>query len=422
MKKIILRTCMVLLPMVFGLIMVNTKEKPTTSTTERTIGIKWHKNVDGYTFNYIKQLSREQNKPVFLDFYTKWCGPCRGMDKNVFSTREIGSFYNKNFINYKIDAEVGEGVEIKKQYGVRAYPTYIFVDSTGKIIREEINTNGRGSVKGMLELGEVILGKREKSWVEYEEEYDEGNRSASFLKEYMLAYQRSHNSLPTEEMKREWINAIPEDQLMIDKDARKIIFSEAIPGTDYYDILLKNKNHFDDQLNNKEQFVKWIYYVLMRSGFKKLDVDWIKSRLSKDFPTHTQVAYDYYDLDQSRFQGVTDSLFMSKYFKFIDENELPVTLNVFIPLKLVKLNKVPISYADKLIPHFERTMDYEYPHYMSFASYAYVLAKSGQIEKAREFAFKNRELTKEYKGNKKLSWAYKTMKTLEEGGVPSKAR
>ena len=383
-------------------------------------GVKWHKNVDGHTFAEIKKLSKNQNKPIFLDFYTKWCGPCRVMDKNVFSTKEVGDFYNKNFINFKIDAEAGEGVDIKKQYGVREYPTYIFVDHTGKIVREEIITSGRGSVEDMIELGEVILGKEEKSWTEYEKEYKEGNRSTAFLKEYMYVYGRTHSKRPTEEMIEEWINSIPKDQLLENKDAKNTIFMRALPGTNYYNMLLENKDKFD-QLNDREQFMKWTSNVLRRSKYKKLDVNEVKVKLNKDFPKYTQVAYDYYDLDQLRFQGVSDSLFMTKYFKFIDDHDLPVTLNVFIPLRIIKLDKIPESYANKMIPHFEKTLDYEYPHYLSFATYAYILAKSGQFEKAQEFALKNKELTKEYKGNKKLGWAYKTMKNLEEGKLPKKA-
>ena len=38
-------------------------------------GIAWEKNVDGVTFAQVKELAKKENKKIFLDFYTKWCGP-----------------------------------------------------------------------------------------------------------------------------------------------------------------------------------------------------------------------------------------------------------------------------------------------------------------------------------------------------------
>ena len=45
-----------------------------------------------------------ENKVIFLDVYTSWCGPCKKMASEVFTLPEVGSFFNTHFINYKIDA------------------------------------------------------------------------------------------------------------------------------------------------------------------------------------------------------------------------------------------------------------------------------------------------------------------------------
>ena len=36
------------------------------------------------------QKAREENKLVFIDCYTSWCGPCKKMLKEVFSRKDIG--------------------------------------------------------------------------------------------------------------------------------------------------------------------------------------------------------------------------------------------------------------------------------------------------------------------------------------------
>lgn len=86
------------------------------------------------TWKEILAKAKKENKLVMLDAYTSWCGPCKWMVKNIFPLKEVGEFYNKNFVNAKIDMEKGEGVDIAKKYNVMNYPTYLFVDGDGKLV------------------------------------------------------------------------------------------------------------------------------------------------------------------------------------------------------------------------------------------------------------------------------------------------
>jgi thioredoxin-related protein len=93
------------------------------------IGIKFQQG----SFEEVKAAAAKQGKPIFLDVYTTWCGPCKKMTKEVFSIDEVGSYFNKHFVNYKVDAEKGEGIAIARQYKVSAYPTMLFLDVEGNI-------------------------------------------------------------------------------------------------------------------------------------------------------------------------------------------------------------------------------------------------------------------------------------------------
>ncbi len=79
--------------------------------------------------------AKAENKIVFVDCYTSWCGPCKMMAKTVFTQEEVGEFFNANFVSLKIDMEKGEGPEFATKYGVQVYPTFLFIDSTGKLIQ-----------------------------------------------------------------------------------------------------------------------------------------------------------------------------------------------------------------------------------------------------------------------------------------------
>ena len=63
-------------------------------------------------FGEVLALAELEGKLVFLDAYTDWCRPCKQMDKEVFSKKEVGDFYNANFLSVKINMEKGEGIPL----------------------------------------------------------------------------------------------------------------------------------------------------------------------------------------------------------------------------------------------------------------------------------------------------------------------
>jgi thiol-disulfide isomerase/thioredoxin len=82
--------------------------------------------------------AKTEKKIIFLDAYASWCGPCKKMSADVFTTQEAGNFFNRNFINAKIDMESGEGPGLADKYDVGAYPTLLFINSDGKLLHKAI--------------------------------------------------------------------------------------------------------------------------------------------------------------------------------------------------------------------------------------------------------------------------------------------
>ncbi len=94
-------------------------------------------------------------KPVFIDMYTTWCAPCLTMDKTTFADREVGAYFNEEFISLKVNAEDnGKGSFIAKKFNVGVYPTLLFISSTGELITRTI---GMQSKHDLLEKGKITL-------------------------------------------------------------------------------------------------------------------------------------------------------------------------------------------------------------------------------------------------------------------------
>lgn len=84
------------------------------------------------TFAQVQAAAAKANKPIFMDIYTTWCGPCKYLSSNIFPTKVAGDYMNATFVNAKFDAEKGEGIEIAKKYDVKGYPTMLILNSKGE--------------------------------------------------------------------------------------------------------------------------------------------------------------------------------------------------------------------------------------------------------------------------------------------------
>ena len=93
-------------------------------------GIKFGKQ----SFAKTLEQAKKENKLIFLDAFASWCGPCKLLDKNVFPKKEVGDYFNANFLNLHIDMEKGEGIEIAKKYSIYSYPTLLFIVGDGKVV------------------------------------------------------------------------------------------------------------------------------------------------------------------------------------------------------------------------------------------------------------------------------------------------
>ena len=84
------------------------------------------------TIDEAVEQAKKENKMVFVDFYTDWCGPCRTMANTVFPQKKVGDYFNANFVCIKLNAEK-KGKDAAKTYNVKAYPTFLVLDTEKKV-------------------------------------------------------------------------------------------------------------------------------------------------------------------------------------------------------------------------------------------------------------------------------------------------
>ena len=141
-------------------------------------------NFEKETWSNTLAKAKAENKIVFVDAYTTWCGPCKMMDAKTFPDEKVGNFFNKNFINIKVDAEKGDGLIIAEKYKIISYPTLFFVNCDGELVHSSF---GARIPEELIELGEkviVMVADPNKSFPSMEKRYQSGERGSEFLKNY----------------------------------------------------------------------------------------------------------------------------------------------------------------------------------------------------------------------------------------------
>lgn len=136
------------------------------------------------SFQQILDKAKKQDKLIFMDCYTTWCGPCKRLAAQVFPDPEVGTYYNATFINTKFDMEKGEGVTLASRYGIRAYPTLLWIDGTGEVVHKVV---GGLDPQGLIAAGKKAADPAPGILQGMKKQYDAGNRDISFLADYVSA-------------------------------------------------------------------------------------------------------------------------------------------------------------------------------------------------------------------------------------------
>lgn len=188
---------------------------------EKTEGIQFFHG----SWEEAKGKAKEENKLLFIDFYTQWCGPCLNMVKTVFILPEVGDLYNDKFVCLKIDAETEEGKVLAKQYAVKSYPTYAFINPENEKIVHR--SGGRKSAEAFIAVGKAALNPQMTS-EHILSEYNSGNRG----QEFMLSYVRYMASVYKKDAVVKGFEEVMNNEAKLSEPAIWELYKDCISGYD----------------------------------------------------------------------------------------------------------------------------------------------------------------------------------------------
>jgi thioredoxin-related protein len=247
--------------------------------------VEW---VNTLNWEQIKQRASAENKYIFLDCYATWCGPCKKMDKEVFSNDTIVEFINKNFIPVKVQMDTSKNDDemvkkwymdadkISKTYKVNAFPTFLFFSPSGDIVHKGA---GYRTTQLFFDLGQDALNP-DKQYYNLLKQYQSGEKD--YLKmPYIVntAYYFNEESIANEVAEdyiANYLLKLPEDSIFTSENLMFIRGFTRASKDPAFQLFYKKGIKIDKIMNDQFFSESLVTYVISKEEIDPLLIHAVK--------------------------------------------------------------------------------------------------------------------------------------------------
>ncbi len=256
------------------------------------------------SWKQIQAKAKAENKYVFMDCFTTWCGPCKYMSSTIFPLQEVGEFMNDKFVSVKVQLDTTakdnelvkswyqDSHDLAQKYTVSVYPTYLIFDADGNIVHRFVGSS----------LAEEFLANTKKSlnpetqYYTLLKQYNNGKKNKEFLYSMTLASADAYDRDNVMKISNEYL-ATQKD--LYTKDNLDFIKKFTQSSTDKgFDIMVHNPGKVDAVLGKGTVssiiqpiiFREETFRYLPADGNASPDWNKINARVAKKYPAQADEA------------------------------------------------------------------------------------------------------------------------------------
>ncbi|MBK8502282.1 MAG: thioredoxin family protein [Saprospiraceae bacterium] len=325
---------------------------------------------------------------IFIDAYTTWCGPCKMMDRDVFTDSAVGQFFNTNFVNLKLDMEKGSGIGVAQKYQVRGYPSFLFINAEGVLIHQGI---GYQPVPAFMGMATVALDPS-KQLPALEKAYRNGDKSEDLLYNYTNALIEAHDE-KSKVIGKEYLASQPSWTTRKNMELVGQLVSEY--DDLYYNFIVEKRHLFIKEFGEGRvdgAILRQIENHLF-TNIEKVDMEKAKQIYVQTFPSSKAgVYFDNFELDYYDALGKKD-IYVDKARRYVKRypNLSSIALNGLAWNFYEKIDdKKALKWAAKWA---QKSVDLE-DAYFNNDTLAALYYKQNNKKKALKYALKAIELAK----------------------------
>lgn len=245
------------------------------------------------TWDSILKKARKENKFIFVDAYTSWCGPCKWMLREVFPQKEVGDSVNPYYISLAIDMEKPEGIYFAKKFNIHSYPTFLFFDKEGTYVHRY---EGPMQPKEFIDLCLQTL-KPENQYITLRSQYLEGNRDSAFLRIFTERAIDNKDSLAQQAIKDFMKSVLYE---LNKPNVELLEYSIENVHDTCFSIMLANKEVFSKYLGNEfieNQLEYWVKKEAYKNGKNGEDTVAFRKTIERYLPEKSGLLCDEYTVN-----------------------------------------------------------------------------------------------------------------------------
>lgn len=98
-----------------------------------------------FTDSNFEEAALKSDKPVLVDFWAEWCGPCRMVGPIV---EEVANEYGDKAVVGKLN--VDNNPNVAQKYGIRSIPTILFIKN-GEVVDRQVGAVPKATLVKKLE-------------------------------------------------------------------------------------------------------------------------------------------------------------------------------------------------------------------------------------------------------------------------------
>jgi thiol-disulfide isomerase/thioredoxin len=393
----------------------------------------------GLSWKEVQAKAKAENKYIFMDCFTTWCGPCKYMTENIFPTKEAGEFYNANFINVKVqfDTTKNDNEEVKSwfkdmeainaKYKIRAYPTYLLFNPDGEIVHREVGASPK--IEEFITKGKNALVPETQYYTQLKK-YEAGEKDPAFLKKLAVMAQKAYEMAKASEVASAYISTMSDPYTKDNLDfIGKFTSSSKDRG---FAMMLENPEKVDAAIGKgkskamvtsiiiKEELYPQVRKVMTDKTLDVPDFTAVNEKAIQKYPQYASEITDYTDKTKINFYltkknwGSFKQEVASYVAKYGEDKISPAELNTYA-WQVFENCKDMTCVTEALEWSKKSFKDKENPMFMD--TYANILHKMGRTKEAIEVQEKAVAMTTDEASKKELQENLDKMKKGEKTWV-----
>jgi thioredoxin-related protein len=296
---------------------------------------------DNLSWTAIQAKAKAENKYIFMDCFTTWCGPCKFMASQIFPQKVSGDYLNDKFISVSVQLDTSkadndtakawyaDAHDIAVKYNVRAYPTYLIFAPDGHAVHRLVGSRltADAFTKDLSSSFDST-----KQYYTLLSQYNNGRHDTAFLHKIAMACFNAYDLANGKKAAVDYLSSQPN---LFTQDALYLADTYTLKSTDkYFPIFIDHAAEVDKVLGPKAAETKVRNVFLSEGAGRHLgdnrppDWDSVHAKIAEKLPSEAdeltlRIKINYYRgrKDWTNFEKAI-VIYMKTYSDHITDAEL----------------------------------------------------------------------------------------------------